>query len=110
VYIVTTKISPGMLKMFSSASSAPVSPRHRRLSSPAFGPASITQAKAPRNGGVTKEASTSERTTPRPGTSVRAVSQASGAPMAIERSPTQNAITTVFQTARRRAWSPRTAR
>ena len=64
-----------------------------------MGPASITHAKAPRKGGVTKDASTSARIRPRPGMSVRAVSQASGAPTATEARPTQKAITTVFQSA-----------
>jgi hypothetical protein len=59
---------------------------------------------------VTKEASTSPRISPRPGTSVRAVSQASGAPTATEARPTQNASTTVFQSARCSAESVKTAR
>ena len=88
-----------MVKMFSSGSSAPVTERHSVLRMPAFGPASMTQAKAPRNGGVTNDASTSPRMRPRAGTSVRAVSHASGAPMATETSPVQNASTTVFQSA-----------
>jgi hypothetical protein len=88
-----------MPKMFTSGSLAPVRSRHTTLSSPALGPASITQAKAPRNGGVTNEASTRLRIRPLAGTSVRAVSHASGAPTASEARPTQNASTTVFQSA-----------
>ncbi len=45
---------------------------------------------------------------PRPGTSVRAVSQASGAPTATENRPTQKASTTVFQSARCSAGSANT--
>ena len=96
--------------MSTSGESRPVNRRQSVLSNPALGPASITHAKAPRKGGVTNEASTSARRTPLPGRSVRAVSQASGAPTAIEASPTQNASTSVFPSARRSAGSARTAR
>jgi hypothetical protein len=75
-----------------------------------LGPASITQAKAPRKGGVTNEASTSPRMRPRPGTSVRAVSQASGAPTATEATPTQKDSTTVFHSAFCSAGSAKTSR
>ena len=64
------------------------------LSRPAFGPASITQAKAPRKGGVTNDARTRPRITALAGKSVRAVSQAMGATIASEATPTQTAITT----------------
>ena len=98
------------MKMLTSGPSAPVTSRQRTLSSPALGPASITHAKAPRNGGVTNEASTRPRMSPLPGRSVRAVSHASGAPIAIEASPTQKASTTVFQSAFIRAGLSSTAR
>ena len=96
---MTTNTSPGMVKMLTSGASAPVTPRHSLLRRPALGPASITHAKAPRKGGVTNDARTSPRMKPRAGTSVRAVSQASGAPTAIDARPTQKASTTVFQSA-----------
>ena len=54
---------------------------------PALGPASITHAKAPRKGGVTNEAITRLRISRGPGRSVRAVSQAIGAPMASDEEP-----------------------
>ncbi len=88
-----------MLKMLNSAPSAPVRLRQSLFTNPALGPASITHAKAPRKGGVTNEARTRPRISPRPGTSVRAVSHASGAPMARAANPTQKASTTVFQSA-----------
>ena len=59
----------------------------------------MTQAKAPRKGGVTNEAMMRLRITRRQGRSVRAESQAIGAPMTTEPSPDQNASTTVFQSA-----------
>ena len=59
----------------------------------------MTHAKAPRKGGVTKEAMMRLRITRDQGRSVRAESQAMGAPMATDRSPDQNASTTVFQSA-----------
>ena len=49
------------------------------MSSPLFGAASSSQAMAPRNGGVTKDAVTSSRTVRRNGMSVRATSQPIGA-------------------------------
>ena len=106
----TMKMSPGMVKMFSSGSRAPVAERQNVLRTPALGPASITHAKAPRKGGVTNDARTRPRISPGRGTSVRAVSHASGAPMATETRPTQNASTTVFQSARRSAGSVKTSR
>ena len=99
-----------MLKMLKSGSSEPVRLRQSLLMLPAFGPASITHAKAPRKGGVTNEARTSPRIRPRPGISVRAVSHASGAPSAIDASPTQNASTIVFQRAFWSAGSAKTRR
>src|SRR5262245_3331510 len=101
--MVTTNTSPGIVKMLTTGSAAPVTSRQSTLSSPALGPASITQANAPRNGGVTKEASTRLRMSPLAGTSVRAVSHASGAPTAIDATPTQNDSTTVFHSAVRSA-------
>jgi hypothetical protein len=64
-----------------------------------LGPASSVQAKAPKNGGVTKEAITSARIGFFRGRSVRVTSQASNAPTTTEITPTQNEITTVFQIA-----------
>jgi len=104
------KISPGIVKMLSSGPPAPVTDRHSVLIRPALGPASITHAKAPRNGGVTNDARTRPRMSPRPGTSVRAVSHASGAPRATETRPTQNASTIVFHSALRSARSVKTSR
>src|SRR4029453_2228450 len=108
--MVTTNTSPGIVKMLTSGPEAPVHERQSVLSRPAFGPASITQANAPRNGGVTNEAMTTARTAPLAGRSVRAVSQASGAPTAIEASPTQNASTIVFHSALLSAGSLKTSR
>ncbi len=99
-----------MLKMLKSASSAPLRLRQSLLMRPALGPASITHAKAPRKGGVTNEAITSPRIKPRPGISLRAVSHASGAPTAIDASPTQKASTIVFQSAFCSAGSAKTRR
>ena len=104
------KMSPGIVKIFSSGSLEPVTERQSVLRMPALGPASITHAKAPRKGGVTNDASTRPRMSPRPGMSVRAVSHASGAPRATETSPTQNASTTVFHSALRNARSVKTSR
>ena len=104
--MVTTKTSPGMLKMLRRASSAPVRARQSLFRSPALGPASMTHAKAPRKGGVTNEARTRLRMSRLPGTSVRAVSHARGAPTATEAIPTQKASTTVFQSAFPSAGSP----
>jgi hypothetical protein len=59
----------------------------------------MTHANAPRNGGVTNEASTRLRMRPLAGRSVRAVSHARGAPTATDASPTQNDSTTVFHSA-----------
>src|SRR5664279_3448467 len=59
--------------------SAPVTPRKILLSNPLLGAASSSQAMAPRNGGVTKEAVTNARITPENGKSVRATSQPMGA-------------------------------
>src|SRR5664279_721345 len=59
--------------------SAPVTARKILLSSPLLGAASSSQAMAPRNGGVTKDAVTSARMTPENGRSVRATSQPIGA-------------------------------
>ena len=59
----------------------------------------MTHANAPRNGGVTNDAMMSPRISRLPGRSVRAVSHAIGAPIASDTRPTQNASTTVFQSA-----------
>src|SRR5436853_81508 len=58
---------------------APVSSRHSWFSRPELGAASISQATAPTNGGVTSEAITRVRTVRDNGMSVRATSQPSGA-------------------------------
>ncbi len=73
-----------------------------------MGPASITHAKAPRNGGVTNDAMMSARMVRLPGRSVRPVSHAIGTPTASEAVPTQNASTIVFQSAFWRWGSPKT--
>src|SRR6185503_18586068 len=67
--------------MSNSASSAgaPVSSRQSWLSRLELGAASISQATAPTNGGVTSEAITRVRTVRDSGMSVRATSQPSGA-------------------------------
>src|SRR5665213_3109454 len=62
-----------------SSESAPVTKRNSWLSNPELGAASNSQATAPRNGGVTNEAVTSERMNCRPGMSVRDTSQPIGA-------------------------------
>src|SRR5215468_12266187 len=62
-----------------SSGSAPVKVRKSLLRSPLFGAASNSQATAPRNGGVTKDAVTSARMICRPGISVRDTSQLMGA-------------------------------
>src|SRR5215470_15231835 len=67
-----------MLNRYASIS-APVAARHTLLISPELGAARSSQAIAPRNGGVTKDAVTSARTTPPCGMSVRATSQPIGA-------------------------------
>src|SRR5215831_17485579 len=67
-----------MLNRYSS-SSASEAARKSLLRSPLFGAASSSQAMAPRNGGVTKDAVTSARTVRRSGMSVRATSQPMGA-------------------------------
>src|SRR4051812_36741418 len=59
--------------------SAPVKTRKNLLSSPLLGAARISQAMAPRNGGVTNDAVTSARMTRENGRSVRATSQPIGA-------------------------------
>jgi hypothetical protein len=58
------------------------------LRRPLFGAARISQAIAPRKGGVTKDAVTMTRTKLRPGMLLRATSQAIGAATAAERRPT----------------------
>src|SRR5471030_1415184 len=68
------------------------SARYHWLSMPLFGAARISQAIAPRNGGVTNEAVTSARIAPRNGMSVRATSQASGSATMHEASATLAAI------------------
>ncbi len=63
------------------------------LTQPALGPASRIQAVAPRNGGVTKVASTSVRTSPFHGMSVRETAQAIGTPSTTASADTPNPIT-----------------
>src|ERR1700736_419975 len=65
--------------MSNRGSSCPVSARYIWLSRPLFGAARISQAIAPRNGGVTNEAVTKARTVRPNGMSVRATSQPIGA-------------------------------
>ncbi len=67
-----------MLNRYSSCG-APVIRRNSLLSSPLFGAARISQATAPRNGGVTNDAVTSARMVRVIGMSVRATSQPIGA-------------------------------
>src|SRR4051795_2470779 len=62
-----------------SSGSAPVNVRYSLLRRPLFGAARSSQAIAPRNGGVTKDAVTMSRTVRRSGISVRATSQPIGA-------------------------------
>ena len=62
-----------------SSCGAPVSARQALLIRPLLGAASSSQAMAPRNGGVTKDAVTSARTVRRNGMSVRATSHPIGA-------------------------------
>src|SRR6185436_9636268 len=62
-----------------SSVDAPVSARQSWLSRPELGAASISQATAPTNGGVTSEAITRVRTVRASGMSVRATSQPIGA-------------------------------
>jgi hypothetical protein len=80
------------------------------FSAPALGPAKSVQAKAPKNGGVTKEAITSARIGFFHGKSVRVTSQASNAPTATAITPTQKEITTVFQIAFKKAAFVKTSR
>src|SRR5215216_7955838 len=70
-----------MLNRYSSCG-APVRARYVWLSSPLLGAARISQAMAPRNGGVTNEAVTSARIVLVSGKSVRATSQPIGAAIA----------------------------
>ncbi len=62
-----------------SSAGAPVISRQSWFSRPELGAASISQATAPTNGGVTSEAITSVRTVRDSGMSVRATSQPIGA-------------------------------
>src|SRR5262245_21506427 len=64
--------------MLSSASDEPVAPRQSWLMMPLLGAARISQAMAPRKGGVTKLAVIMTRIVRRSGRSVRATSQAIG--------------------------------
>ena len=66
-----------------------------------LGAASITQAMAPRNGGVMKEAVTRLRMKRWPGMSVRATSQASGVATTQEKKPTHAAMAQEMKKARR---------
>src|SRR5688572_21735064 len=75
------------------------------LSRPAFGPPSSTQAKAPRKGGVTKEARISVRKKRLPGRSVRATSHAIGAAHARQMTPTAAEVQSVVHSGLRKAGS-----
>src|ERR1700716_30199 len=57
-YKKVTKISPATEYTLNSGVVDPLRSFHQVLITPAFGPASNVQQKAPRNGGVTNEAST----------------------------------------------------
>src|SRR3954470_15343749 len=83
-----------MLSRWSSGS-APVAARQALLMRPEFGAANSSQAIAPRNGGVTKEAVTSARTTRLHGMSVRATSQPIGAAKAQQITLDDTAMITV---------------
>ena len=71
------------------------------LMMPLFGAARISQAMAPRKGGVTKDAVTSPRTIWRPGMSVRATIHARGVATMQERAPTHSAIVMAVTKGRR---------
>src|SRR6478736_6745526 len=83
--------------MSNSASSgpAPLSSRHSWLSRPELGAASISQATAPTNGGVTSEAITRVRTVRDSGMSVRATSQPMGAAIMQQITLTDTEMTSV---------------
>ena len=76
---------------------------------PLFGAARISQAMAPRNGGVTNEAITKTRTSRRPARSVRATSQASGVAMTHDRRPTLSAMAKAVRYGRRSVGSETSA-
>src|SRR3954463_12393295 len=84
-----------MLNRYSSCG-APVRKRKNLLSSPLLGAASSSQAMAPRNGGVTKEAVTSARMVRLKGRSVRATSQPMGAATAQQMIEEQTATVKVM--------------
>lgn len=67
------------MSISASSDGMPVRLRQSWLSRPELGAASISQAMAPTNGGVTSEAITRVRTVRRIGMSLRATSQPSGA-------------------------------
>src|SRR5471030_3087652 len=71
--------------------------RYQLLSTPLLGDASISQATAPKNGGVTKDAVTSVRIMRRPGIFVRATIQPSGAATMQHTIATLTAITRVMR-------------
>src|SRR6266852_6586140 len=75
-----------------SSGSRSNSARYHWLSMPLFGAASISQAIAPRNGGVTKDAVTKARIMARSGMLVRDTSQASGVATAQEATATLSAM------------------
>ena len=76
---------------------------------PVLGAARISQAMAPRNGGVTNEAITAMRTKPRAGMSVRATSQASGVAIRQDRAPTASAMPSASRNDLRRVGSVNSA-
>src|SRR4249919_3363351 len=85
--------------------SAPVSARQALLMRPELGAANSSQAIAPRNGGVTKEAVTSARTARRIGMSVRATSQPIGAAIAQQATLDVVAMITVVSSGSRNSGS-----
>src|SRR5687767_4237526 len=83
--------------MLNSAASAPDQSRHSRLRMPLLGAARISQAMAPRKGGVTKDAVIKVRIMRRARMSVRAASQASGMATATLASDTEMAMVRVVR-------------
>src|SRR6185503_21317289 len=75
----------------------PRSQYHAWFTSPALGPPSSTQAKAPRKGGVTKDARIIIRRNRLPGRSVRDTSHAIGAAQARQIAPTAADVQSVVQ-------------
>src|SRR6476661_5556768 len=93
-----------MLNRCESAS-APVMVRYSWLSNPLLGAASNSQATAPRNGGVTKDAVTSARMVCRPGMSVRDTSQLIGAATTQQITAEETAMIAVVSSGSRKSGS-----